>query len=74
MKEGLILNLTQGINPLVTPEVGSICQRKTIIPNSWWFFEPGTGEVKEKRLDLTDDPGNKLLAVPEVDPQPKKMI
>ena len=28
-------------------------------------FEPGTEEVKEERLDLTDDPGNKLPAVPE---------
>ena len=28
-------------------------------------FEPGTQEVKELRLDFTDDPGNKLPAVPE---------
>ena len=31
-------------------------------------------EEKEKRLDFTDDPGNKLLAVPEVDPHQKNML
>ena len=38
MNKGLISDLTQGINPLVTPEVGSICQKKKKVPNPWWFL------------------------------------